>query len=83
VNEEAKRAAAREQLIMDFQTTFSSDSGKRVLSQLSEVCFENKLTYVDGNPGKSAYNEGRRDVLLGIKSLLRANPHTKRQEEAE
>ncbi|MEE9529105.1 MAG: hypothetical protein V3V88_03550 [Dehalococcoidia bacterium] len=50
--------------------TFDTDSGKKFLDVLSVMCKENKPTYVAGNPGHSAYQEGQRSIILGIRNML-------------
>ena len=54
--------------------TFATDSGTRFLEEvLTEMCKENKPTYVDGNPNGSAYKEGQRSIMLGIRNMLNAD----------
>jgi hypothetical protein len=53
--------------------TFDTDSGKRFLEVLSGMCNENKPTYIDGNPNGSAYKEGQRSIILGIRNMLNAD----------
>lgn len=53
--------------------TFDTDSGKRFLDVLSVMCNERKPTYVDGNPNGSAYKEGQRSIILGIRNMLSAD----------
>ena len=66
-----------QQLIMDFQSSFTSESGKRVLDNLSKECYENDLTYVRGDPNGSAFNEGKRYVILHIRRILEMDKKVK------
>ena len=66
----AKRQAESKELAKSFQNLFGSEAGKEVLKKLSEMCNENKPTYVDGNPNGSAYREGQRSIILGIRNQL-------------
>ena len=43
----------------------------RLLEYLEKTCFENKSTFVPGDPQTSAFNEGRRTALLDIKRLMK------------
>lgn len=63
--------------------TFDTDSGKRFLEVLSGMCNECKPTYVDGNPNGSAYKEGQRSIMLGIRNMLSADLGKERQEKAK
>lgn len=67
---------------MDFQNTFTSEGGKRVLERLSELCNENEPTYVDGNTHGTTYKEGQRSVILHINIMLKKDPYKERQTEA-
>jgi len=67
---------------MDFQSTFATEGGKRVLKRLSDLCNEKKPTYVDGNTHGTAYKEGQRSIILHIRSMLAKDPHEERQEKA-
>jgi len=60
----------KKQLIRDYQFTFGSPDGQRVLADLSLQTYENMMTYVDDNPHGTAFNEGRRAVILHIRRLL-------------
>ena len=77
---DAQRLAdAYKQKAMDYQITFGTDSGKRVLEDLSRECFETRTTYAD-NPHKTSHNEGLRRVIIYIRSMLRRDPHEVKQE---
>lgn len=69
-------SAETKALIIDFKNTFSSEEGKRVLANLSRLCCENDTTYIDGNSYGTAFNEGKRRVILYIRWLLNADPST-------
>ena len=64
----------REEIIrqrnMDFLNSFTSESGKRVLSYLSRYCLEHQQTFVEDSERKSSFNEGARSVILEIRHWL-------------
>ena len=57
-------------IIRDYQLTFSTPHGAKVLADLSERCFELTSTFDCDNQYATAYNEGRRSILLGIKRRM-------------
>ena len=63
---------ATNSLIKDYKRTFEGPEGERVLANLSMQCYENDPTFVDGNPNGTAFNEGKRFVLLHIRRLIAA-----------
>lgn len=69
------------QLIRDFQGTFDTPEGKRVLENLSNECFENQPTFVANNQYGTAFHEGKRNVILYIRSMLAKDPNVVRQTE--
>ena len=76
------RQAKQKELALAFQSLFASENGKLVLSELSRMCNENKPTYVDQNPNGSAYREGQRSIILGIRSQLNKTFNQVKQEKA-
>ena len=68
------------QLIMDYKNCFLSESGKRVVENLSRECYENAVTFIRNEPDSTAFNEGKRYVLLHIKRILSKNPNETRPE---
>ena len=71
------------QLIMDYQGTFGTAEGKRVLEDLSGRGHQNTATYVVGDTHHSAYQEGMRCVILHIRAMIAKNPNEDRQEQAK
>ena len=65
------------QRILDYKGTFATEEGDRVLGNLSAVCLEEDLTYVLGDANASAFNEGKRYVILHIRHLIDADPNNK------
>ena len=65
------------QRILDYKGTFATEEGDRVLGNLSAVCLEEDLTYVLGDANASAFNEGKRYVILHIRRLIDADPNNK------
>lgn len=64
---EAKRKLSRRATI--FRQVFNTDEGKEVLQVLEQEAEPERL--FDENPHKTAYNCGRRDLLIYIKQILR------------
>ena len=54
----------------DFKATFGSEAGKRVLADLARLCYLTDSTFSE-NPYLTAVNEGRRQVMLHIQSVMR------------
>ena len=69
-------------LIIAYQQTFGTVHGQKVLKDLCARCYEMQPTYVDQNPTGTAYKEGRRGVMLYIRSLINSNPFEEKQKEA-
>lgn len=55
---------------MDYKRAFSSEQGKRVLYDLIASHHLMRPTYVRGDAIEMAYNEGQRNVVLRILSIL-------------
>jgi len=49
---------------------FENETGEYILEDLSKYCHIRNTTYND-NPNRMAFNEGKRAVVLHIKSMLR------------
>jgi|TARA_B100001964_G_C14081075_1_gene530308 hypothetical protein len=58
------------QLIKDYKFVYSSDEGKRVLSDLEKRCHEFVTTHDKQSPTESAFLEGQRSVLIFIKNMV-------------
>ena len=69
------------QLIRDFQGTFGTSEGKSVLEHLSKECLECVSTFKSGSQHDTAFNEGKRYVILYIRGVLAKDPHMERQTE--
>jgi len=70
------------QLVMDFRETFTGPHGERVLASLSDIGFENKVTFVQNDPTGSAFNEGKRFVMLHIRRMMAVDPNIERKPNA-
>lgn len=64
-----KRLEEIEQLQRDYVSTFSSDSGKRVLQHLKKMCFFNQSTYND-EALRMAFNEGQRYIVIHTLNMI-------------
>ena len=60
----------RIQLIKDYKFVFSSDEGKRILSDLEKRCHEFVTTHDKSNSHETAFLEGQRSVLIFIKNMV-------------
>lgn len=79
--EERKKKKLR--IALAFQQALDTENGKIVLEELSRMCKENEPTYVDHNPNGTAYNEGQRSIIIGIRKMLEKNTKEIRQESAK
>lgn len=59
-----------EQTKRDFQLTFKSPSGERVLADLAPFCRETESCVVPGDRDMTMVLEGRREVMLRIRQYL-------------
>ena len=69
--DEQKRLAA------DYRAVFTGPQAERVLAHLAAKCFDNRQTYAEGSFDRTAFNEGRRSVLQGIRNMLKLKPEGK------
>lgn len=53
-----------------YKTVFESDEGQIVLQDLYKLCKINQISYVEGCPDKTAFNEGVKYVAHYIKNTL-------------
>jgi hypothetical protein len=53
-----------------FQGVLGSKDGLKLLEVLSKMCNENEPTFVDQNPTGSAYKEGQRSIIIGIRKKI-------------
>ncbi len=68
--EEKTREQIITERVSDFQHSFGSGPGKRVLAKLSKFCLEKEGTFVENSERKSSYNEGARSVIIEIRRWL-------------
>ena len=79
----SQRIKQKKETTLAFQGLFASPVGKEVLSELSKMCNENEPTFVDQNPTGSAYREGQRSIIIGIRKQLNKTFNQEKQERAE
>lgn len=60
----------KRQLIIDYQSVFGSEAGKRVLYDLMKNHKIVSLSHVRGSSDETTFNEGQRMVVLRIMSNL-------------
>ena len=58
------------QLRKAYMDAFSTSSGNLVLKDLANRCFKHDTTHVPGDPETSRINEGKRQMLLHIESMM-------------
>lgn len=58
-----------------FRQVFNTDEGKKVMEYLEQEAEPEQLFHE--NPHKTAYNCGKRDLLIYIKQILRYEDETK------
>ena len=76
------RIESQKRTAQAFQSLLESENGKLVLEALSVMCNENVPTYIDQNPNGSAYKEGQRSIILGIRNQLKKQVIESKQKEA-
>ena len=57
-------------LIKNYKICFSSDEGKKVISDLEKRCHEFVTTHDKSNSHETAFLEGQRRVLIFIKNMI-------------
>lgn len=57
--------------VHDFQATFETEHGKRVLKQLMKNTGFLHTNFVNNDPYGTAYNEGARSIVLHILNMLK------------
>ena len=57
-------------LIKNYKICFSSEEGKKVLSDLEKRCHEFVTTHDKQSATESAFLEGQRSVLIFIKNMI-------------
>ena len=55
---------------MDFKSLFTSETGSRVIDNLSFYCFEYRSTFAEGKQDKQNVNNGKRAVILYIREKM-------------
>ena len=53
-----------------YELIFNTPEGQLVLDDLALQCYEGAVTFVDNNPYGSAFNEGKRFVLIHIRRMI-------------
>ncbi len=75
--QQSKMIEAQEQIIRDYQDTFATPYGKRVLLDLMNKCRLNSTSFSRGSPYETTFYEGNRDVILYILDMMQRQmePH--------
>jgi hypothetical protein len=78
-----KRTKEQNQIVLSVQKALASPDGKVLLKKLSQMCNENEPTFIDMNPTGTAYKEGQRSIIIGIRKMLNKNINEQKQGKAE
>jgi hypothetical protein len=70
------------QLASVYMRVFNTDDGKLVLADLANRCFDEVSTIPEGavDPFNAVRNEGRRSVLLYVRTMLKPHDAVKMEE---
>jgi len=71
----------QKQLLIDYQTTFGSDSGKRVRDDIRKWSGYDDRIIPNGE--LTGFELGRRDMFIYIKDKMETDPDSETQTEAE
>ncbi len=53
-----------------YKSVFDTDNGQKILKDLEARCNWRSTSYVAGDPNATAFEEGKRAVLLHIHSMM-------------
>lgn len=81
--DDEQKQAEDKQLIRDYQITFDSDSGRRVLENLKKWSGYEDRIIPQGVPDVTAFELGRRDMFLHIKDKIDTDLDKEVQTETE
>ena len=73
----------KQQLLINYKATFSSETGQEVLKDLENFCGYNHPCFARGESDMTAFSLGGRNVYLRIKKFLDADLNQERQEVTE
>jgi hypothetical protein len=68
------------QLLIDYNVTFHSECGERVLEDLKKFCGYNDSCYARGEPDLTALRLGQRNVFLRILHYLERSKEERQEE---
>ena len=63
----------KKKIVVAYQQTFSSASGQAVLDDMKRA-YGDRCSFTPGDPHRTAFREGQRDVYLRIVALLNQKP---------
>ena len=78
-----KRQLEQKATVAAYQKLLARPEAELVLNDLSKECYENVLTFVKDDPYGSAFNSGKRYVILHIRKLMEKKQEKPRQENAK
>lgn len=58
-------------ILIRFHRLFDNEDGRWLLDWLSGECMEHQSTFVPTNDRASAFNEGKRSLILRLRSILK------------
>lgn len=68
------------QLLIDYNVTFHSECGERVLEDLKKFCGYNDSCYMRGESDLTAFHLGQRNVFLRILNFLERSKEERQEE---
>lgn len=71
---EVNRVAMAKKLVSCYKSVFSSEPGRKVLTDLAKVNFIKDSTYVKGDRDEMILREGQRNVVLRLFYILKIDP---------
>ena len=77
------REQLEKQVIQDFKETFATEHGLRTLERLGKFCKKDAECYAKGDTYETAYNSGRRSVILLIQRQLNRDLGETKQRKAK
>lgn len=75
----------RKQLIIDYQTVFGTEAGKRVYDHLLQSNYYDAsfILVMTGTPEQVSFELGRREAFIQIMKMMKADPNRELPETAE
>lgn len=69
-----EKKVALAQIRINYQQCFATPEGEKVIADLIDECGFIRSSMVDGDPYGTAFNEGKRQVIVDILNKLNTDP---------